>query len=117
MDDRRKKWFFSTSLEIQTKWCWWIRCVELIPKIAVTSNKTVTYPRYTTSILPEKGEKFQAQPTAGGNQIDYEGNVSTQTASIETIKLTGYLSFQRQMQNTAQLTSPIYLFNVRLGQL
>ena len=60
--------------------------MEWIPKTAVPSFKTVTYPRYTTAIRPEKDEKYRVRITAGGDRIDYEGDVSTHTASMETIK-------------------------------
>ena len=49
-------------------------------------TKKVTYPRYTVDIYPEKSKPNQTQITAGGDQLDYHGNVSTHTASMETIK-------------------------------
>ena len=61
--------------------------LEWIPKTAVPAYKTVIYPRYTTAIWPEKDEKYQVRITAGGDWINYEGVVSTHTASMETIKM------------------------------
>ena len=58
----------------------WIHCDQ------VPHNKKVTYPRYTLDIRPEKSEIQRTRITAGGNQLDYHGNVSTYTASMETIK-------------------------------
>ena len=60
--------------------------LEWIPKTAVPAHKTVTYPRYTTAVRPEKDEKYRARITAGGDRTEYEGDVSTHTASMETIK-------------------------------
>ena len=60
--------------------------LEWIPKTAVPAYKTVTYPRYTTAVRPEKDEKYRVRITADGDRIDYEGDVSTHTASIETIQ-------------------------------
>ena len=60
--------------------------LEWIPNTDVPSFKTVTYPRYTTAIRPEKDEKYRVRITAGGDRIAYDGDVSTHTASMETIK-------------------------------
>ena len=55
-------------------------------KTAVPTYKTVAYPRYTIAVQLEKDEKYKVRITAGGDRIDYEGDVSTHTASMETIK-------------------------------
>ena len=47
----------------------------------------VTYPRYVVAVRPEKSEPYRTRITAGGDRIDYEGNVTTHTASMETIKM------------------------------
>ena len=39
--------------------------LEWIPKPTVPAYKTVTYPRYTTAVRPEKDEKKRVQITAG----------------------------------------------------
>lgn len=49
-------------------------------------HKTVTYPQYTVDIRPEKAEPYRTHITAGGNLLEYLGNVTTHTASMETIK-------------------------------
>ena len=36
-------------------------------------------------IHPEKAEPYRTRITAGGNLLDYAGNVTTHTASMETI--------------------------------
>ena len=58
----------------------WIRHSE------VPVHKTVTYPRYTVNIRPEKAEPYRTRITAGGNLLEYLGNVTTHTAGMETIK-------------------------------
>ena len=63
-----------------------LNVLEWIPKTAVPVYKTVTYPQYTTTVRPEKDEKYRVQITAGRDRIEYEGDVSTHTASMETIK-------------------------------
>ena len=60
--------------------------LEWIPNTAVQVYKTVTYPRYTTAVQPEKDKKYRVQITVGEDRIDYEGDVSTHTASMKTIK-------------------------------
>ena len=59
----------------------WIR------RSAVPNHKKVTYPRYTVSRRPEKEEKDRTRITCGGDQLDYFGDVTTHTASMETIKM------------------------------
>ena len=48
----------------------------------------MTYARTVCTIRPEKDEKNRTRITAGGNLITaYPGNVSTETADLETIKI------------------------------
>eukprot|EP00532_Pseudo-nitzschia_australis_P003111 CAMPEP_0168188018 /NCGR_PEP_ID=MMETSP0139_2-20121125/15376_1 /TAXON_ID=44445 /ORGANISM="Pseudo-nitzschia australis, Strain 10249 10 AB" /LENGTH=158 /DNA_ID=CAMNT_0008110333 /DNA_START=112 /DNA_END=588 /DNA_ORIENTATION=- len=60
--------------------------LDWISRNDVPHDKTVTYPRYTVNIRPEKAEPYRTRITAGGNLLDYAGNVTTYTASMETIK-------------------------------
>ena len=60
--------------------------LDFIPFIDVSPDKTVKYPRYTVDIRPEKDELSQTRITAGGDLLKYLGNVTTHTASMETIK-------------------------------
>ena len=52
----------------------------------VPPHKTVTYPQYTMDIRPEKAKPYRTRITAGGNLLEYLGNVTTHTAGMETIK-------------------------------
>ena len=65
----------------RTNACHWIK------KSQVPKGKTVTYNRSVADIRPEKAEPNQVQLTAGGNILQYTGETSTETASIETAKL------------------------------
>ena len=47
----------------------------------------VTYPGYTASLRPEKVDELpRLRITAGGHLLEYDGDVTTHTASMETIK-------------------------------
>ena len=46
----------------------------------------MTYPRYIVDIRLEKAEPYRTRITAGGNLLEYLGNVTTHTAGMETIK-------------------------------
>jgi hypothetical protein len=59
----------------------WIR------QSAVPHNKKVTYPRHTVAERPEKDKSDRTRITCGGDGLDYFGDVTTHTASMETIKL------------------------------
>ena len=59
--------------------------LEWIHKNQLQKEKKVTYPRYTATIRPEKDKPFRARITAGGDHFDYFGDISTETASMETI--------------------------------
>jgi hypothetical protein len=61
--------------------------LEWIYRKDVPRNKQVTYPRYVVDVRPEKSEPYRTRITAGGDKIDYDGNVTTHTASMETIKM------------------------------
>ena len=59
-----------------------------IPKSKVPLGRTVTYTRIVCTVQPEKEETNQTRITCGGNLIlNYPGDVSTETASLETFKI------------------------------
>ena len=64
-----------------------ISVLNWIPKSDVPVNKKVTYPRYTVAKRPEKEEQNQTRITCGSDVLDYFGDVTTHTASMETIKI------------------------------
>jgi hypothetical protein len=61
--------------------------LEWVHRQDIPRNKQVTYPRYVVDIRPEKAEPYRTRITAGGDRIDYSGDVTTHTASMETIKM------------------------------
>ena len=61
--------------------------LEWIKKNQVPRDKTVTYSRYTASLRPEKvDEPHRARITVGGNFLEYDGDITTHTVSMERIK-------------------------------
>ena len=61
--------------------------LEWITKQQVPYGKRVTYPGYTASNCPEKIDKpHRVRICAGGNLLPYDGDVTTHTALMETIK-------------------------------
>ena len=53
----------------------------------VPKGKKVSYARTVCMIRPEKDEKERTRITCGGDQLDYDGKVATETSSLETAKL------------------------------
>ena len=49
--------------------------------------RRATYVRYVCDIRPQKTDTHRTRITAGGNLIDYPGEVSTQTSDLNTMKL------------------------------
>jgi hypothetical protein len=58
----------------------------LIPHTAVPADRKATYLRIVAALKVNKTEKYRICFIAGGNLIDYEGNVSTPTVDMTTIK-------------------------------
>jgi hypothetical protein len=64
-----------------------LNVLNWIQRSAVPNNKKVIYPCYAVTEQPEKDESNQTRITCGGDQLDYFGDVTTHTASMETIKM------------------------------
>ena len=61
---------------------------EFIKKTDIPTNKKVTYPRTVVAYRPEKVDNpYRTRITAGGDQLDYDGETSTNSASMTTIKI------------------------------
>ena len=61
---------------------------EFIQKTDVPANKKVTYPRTVVAYRPEKIDNpHRTRMTAGGDQLDYDGETSANSASMATIKI------------------------------
>jgi hypothetical protein len=60
--------------------------IRFIPHTNLPAKRMPTYPRFVCEVCEQKAEKFRTRLTLGGNLIDYPGEVSTQTAKLETTK-------------------------------
>ena len=81
--------------------------LKWITKQQVPYGKRVTYPRYTTSNRPEKiDEPYRVRICAGGNLLPYDGDVTTHTASMETIKAHWNSVVSTKDANIVPVTSP-----------
>jgi hypothetical protein len=58
-----------------------------IHKHQIPQGRKVTYPQVVCQVRPEKEEVHRTRITAGGNLLEYQGDVSTETASLETVKI------------------------------
>ena len=61
--------------------------IEWIPRTDLPTDKTATYPRYTVAYRPEKEDPYRTRITAGGDRLEYFGNVTTHTAGMEAFKI------------------------------
>ena len=57
-----------------------------IPITAIPKHKKATYLRIVAAYRPEKANPHRVRFTVGGDHIDYQGNVSTKTANLTTVK-------------------------------
>ena len=64
-----------------TDTCHWIN------KTQVPKNKRTTYAQTVVDVRPEKEDPNRVRITAGGDRLEYYGETSTKTASIETAKI------------------------------
>ena len=60
--------------------------VVWIHKSEVPNDKKVMYPGFTVAWRPEKDEPFRTRITASEDRLTYFGDVSTDSASMKTIK-------------------------------
>jgi hypothetical protein len=61
--------------------------IRFIPHSDMPSKRKATYPRFVCKLWPQKAELHHTRLTLGGNLINYPGDVSTQTAELETFKI------------------------------
>jgi hypothetical protein len=61
--------------------------IFFIEHAQVPKHKTVTYGRFFCDVRPQKAEPEQTILTVRGNLINYNGDVSTQTADLTTSKI------------------------------
>jgi len=56
-------------------------------KSEMPAHKRATYARYVVDIRPEKKDPNRVRITAGGDRLEYHGETSTESASLETAKI------------------------------
>ena len=61
--------------------------MQFIQNHEVPHDKTVTYKRFVCDYRPQKEEKERTRITVGGDRLEYQGEVSTETAGLTTIDL------------------------------
>ena len=59
----------------------------MVRKEQVPKNKKATYTRVVVNKRPEKEEVNRTIITAGGDQLEFQGNTSIETAGLETSKM------------------------------
>jgi hypothetical protein len=60
---------------------------DFIKKSQVPKGRKVTYANYINSIRPQKQETHRVRMTAGGDKLDYPGDASSPTVSMQDAKL------------------------------
>jgi hypothetical protein len=71
----------GTQRIVGTNTCRWIK-ISQVPR-----GKKVTYARTVVAIRTEKAEQKRVRITVGGDRLDYPGETSTDTASLDTTKI------------------------------
>jgi hypothetical protein len=67
----------------------------------IHTGRKATYLRIVAALKPHKAERHRIRLTAGGDQVDYPGVVSTPTMDMTTVKcLRGGASCRLRMQNS-----------------
>ena len=61
--------------------------MHFIPHTAKPADRKATYLRIVSALRPHKKESKRIRFTCGGNRVDYQGNVSTPTSDITTVKI------------------------------
>ena len=61
--------------------------IKFIRPSAIPTGKKATYIRIVVDIRPNKKVKERVRLTIGGDQVDYQGEVTTRTADLTTVKM------------------------------
>ena len=61
--------------------------IKFIRPSAIPTKKKPTYIRIVVDILPNKKVKEIVRLAIGGDQVDYQGEVTTCTADLTTVKM------------------------------
>jgi hypothetical protein len=79
------KWMKSTVNEINRLYN--TNTIQFIQWSDIPKGRNVTYCSFIVDIKDHKEEKERTRLTVGGDQIEYSGDKSTQTASLTTAKI------------------------------
>jgi hypothetical protein len=79
------KWMKSTANEINRLFN--TNTISFIRRSDVPKGQKVTYGSFVVDIKDHKDEKEHTRLTVGGDQIEYPGGKSTQTAGLTTAKI------------------------------
>jgi hypothetical protein len=79
------KWMRSTANEINRLYN--TNTIRFIRRSDIPKGRKVTYSSFLVDIKDHKEEKERTRLTVGGDQIEYPGNKSTQTAGLTTAKI------------------------------
>jgi hypothetical protein len=79
------KWMRSTANEINRLYN--TNTIRFICRSNIPKGRKVTYGSFVVDIKDHKEEKERTRLTVGGNQIEYPGDNSTQTAGLTTAKI------------------------------
>jgi hypothetical protein len=83
--------------------------IRLIRRPNISKGRKATYGSCVVDIKDHKQEKERTTLTVGGDQVEYPGDKSTQTAGLTTRKSSSIVLFQCQRQNSLSLTSMIFI--------
>ena len=63
-----------------------LQVITFIARHQMPGDKKATYARYVVDYRPEKSEPWRLRITCGGDKLEYVGDTTTHSASMETIK-------------------------------
>jgi hypothetical protein len=101
------KWMRSTANKINRLYN--TNTIRFIQRSNIPKGRKVTYGSFVVDIKDHKEEKERTRLTIGGDQIEYPGDKSTQTAGLTTAKILSTLLFPPWEPNFLSLTSIIFI--------
>jgi hypothetical protein len=103
----RIKWMRSTANEINRLYN--TNTIRFIRRSEIPKGRKVTYGSFVVDIKDHKEEKERTRLTVGGDQIEYPGHKSTQTAGFTTAKILINSVISTQVPTSLSLTSRIFI--------
>ena len=75
----------------------------------IPKDRVVTYARVVVDFRPQKDDPNRVRITAGGNLINYPGELTTCAADLTTSKVYGIGQFLQEEQNTYVLIYTVFI--------